>query len=126
MEIETTGSMLSECGNGHLQPIDHLIPFSDIDDLHDRISPGEAVPEGECKHCGALAHRVMLTFTDMTSPNYLSTKVFGADRGGEPVTCDGCETGWSGHRAMLDGESIGVVCLIALYFTNEEASGRRP
>lgn len=31
-----------------------IVPLTEVDDLHQRISPGEPVPEGECSVCGAL------------------------------------------------------------------------
>ena len=30
----------------------------DIRDLHQRVSPGEPCPSGECPHCGALCHEI--------------------------------------------------------------------
>jgi len=33
-----------------------LRPLDEVADLAQRIAPGEPVPAGECKYCGALAH----------------------------------------------------------------------
>ena len=33
-----------------------LIPVEQVKNLHQRVAPGEPMPVGECKHCGALAH----------------------------------------------------------------------
>ena len=37
---------------------DDLIPVDEVKHLHERVAPGEPMPAGECKHCGALAHEV--------------------------------------------------------------------
>jgi len=47
---------------------DEIIPLGQVKDLTKRISPGEAVPSGECKECGALTHFVPIG-SDLTIEN---------------------------------------------------------
>ncbi len=35
-----------------------MVPLEDVKDLLERVAPGEVMPSGECKKCGALAHKV--------------------------------------------------------------------
>ena len=43
------------------------VEFPDIPDLAERVSPGEAVPCGECNDCGALCHEMLGEFTSIYS-----------------------------------------------------------
>lgn len=51
--------MKVECQNcGRVCDETKIIPLEDTPDLLQRISPGEVVPVGECRKCGALCHYV--------------------------------------------------------------------
>lgn len=42
-----------DCERFETDNIDHL---AEIDDLRQRVSPGEVMPAGECPECGSLIH----------------------------------------------------------------------
>ena len=47
---------LSECQNCEaINPASKLRP---IEDIHQRVEPGEPMPSGECPECGALCHEL--------------------------------------------------------------------
>lgn len=52
---------------------DEIIPLEMVRDLFQRIAPGEVVPVGECRRCGALCH-----YTDDEIPEV------------KPLTCARC------------------------------------
>ena len=54
------GKLVYECGNGCGSFGPEMVKkwWPDLDNIRDRISPGERVPDCECPVCGALAHRI--------------------------------------------------------------------
>ena len=38
---------------------DQVIPLESVPDLLQRIAPGDVVPFGECRECGALCHKLL-------------------------------------------------------------------
>lgn len=50
------------CGALYDEKRDHAyIPLAEMQDLLNRISPGELVPYGECRKCGAVLHASTIT-----------------------------------------------------------------
>lgn len=53
--------MKTVCQNCELEADeDEIIPLEQVEDLLLRIQPGEVVPAGECRACGALVHLVVV------------------------------------------------------------------
>jgi len=40
------------------EELDPILRYPNIDDLFERVAPGETMPYAECPHCGALMHEV--------------------------------------------------------------------
>ena len=109
--IDTASSMLTVCGGSeHIQAVDELIEFDSVVDLGERLLPGERVPEGECRSCGSLAHRIELKSMDLLLPHVALTREFSGEAGPD-LKCEGCGLGKDGHRVMADSVGVGIVCL---------------
>ena len=44
----------------------HASETDAIDDIFQRVEPGEPMPSGQCLHCGALVHEIKEDDTDGT------------------------------------------------------------